>query len=291
MEEMTLSLRELMRNAKSRLAASFGEREASAMVDEMMWRLKGWNRTDTIIHGDESVTEYLSHRVDSTIIQLLDGKPIQYIFGRAQFYGLDFSVSPATLIPRPETAQLVDIIADSFGKQPDLRVLDLGTGSGCIPIALARTLTFPKNITSVDISEKALEVAGRNAIDLKVNVNFICHDMLAADFAENHLHGFFDIIVSNPPYIAQFEAAEMERNVLEYEPHSALFVPDNDPLLFYRAIAKIASDRLDEKGVLFLEINPLFVKQLVTLLRENGFNDIDVVRDMQKAERFIIAKR
>lgn len=291
MEEMTLSLRELMRNAKSRLAASFGEREASAMVDEMMWRLKGWNRTDTIIHGDESVTEYLSHRVDSTIIQLLDGKPIQYIFGRAQFYGLDFSVSPATLIPRPETAQLVDIIADSFGKQPDLRVLDLGTGSGCIAIALARTLTFPKNITSVDISEKALEVAGRNAIDLKVNVNFICHDMLAADFAENHLHGFFDIIVSNPPYIAQFEAAEMERNVLEYEPHSALFVPDNDPLLFYRAIAKIASDRLDEKGVLFLEINPLFVKQLVALLRENGFNDIDVVRDMQKAERFIIAKR
>lgn len=291
MEEMTLSLRELMRNAKSRLAASFGEREASAMVDEMMWRLKGWNRTDTIIHGDESVTEYLSHRVDSTIIQLLDGKPIQYIFGRAQFYGLDFSVSPATLIPRPETAQLVDIIADSFGKQPDLRVLDLGTGSGCIAIALARTLTFPKNITSVDISEQALEVAGRNAIDLKVNVNFICHDMLAADFAENHLHGFFDIIVSNPPYIAQFEAAEMERNVLEYEPHSALFVPDNDPLLFYRAIAKIASDRLDEKGVLFLEINPLFVKQLVALLRDNGFNDIDVVRDMQKAERFIIAKR
>lgn len=291
MEEMTLSLRELMRNAKSRLAASFGEREASAMVDEMMWRLKGWNRTDTIIHGDESVTEYLSHRVDSTIIQLLDGKPIQYIFGRAQFYGLDFSVSPATLIPRPETAQLVDIIADSFGKQPDLRVLDLGTGSGCIAIALARTLTFPKNITSVDISEQALEVAGRNAIDLKVNVNFICHDMLAADFAKNHLHVFFDIIVSNPPYIAQFEAAEMERNVLEYEPHSALFVPDNDPLLFYRAIAKIASDRLDEKGVLFLEINPLFVKQLVALLRENGFNDIDVVRDMQKAERFIIAKR
>lgn len=291
MEEMTLSLRELMRNAKSRLAASFGEREASAMVDEMMWRLKGWNRTETIIHGDESVTEYLSHRVDSTIIQLLDGKPIQYIFGRAQFYGLDFSVSPATLIPRPETAQLVDIIADSFGKQPDLRVLDLGTGSGCIAIALARTLTFPKNITSVDISEQALEVAGRNAIDLKVNVNFICHDMLAADFAENHLHGFFDIIVSNPPYIAQFEAAEMERNVLEYEPHSALFVPDNDPLLFYRAIAKIASDRLDEKGALFLEINPLFVKQLVALLRENGFNDIDVVRDMQKAERFIIAKR
>lgn len=291
MKEMTLSLRELMRNAATRLAASFGEREASAMVDEMMWRLKGWNRTDTIIHGDESVTEFLSQQVESTIIQLLNGKPIQYIFGRAQFYGLDFSVSPATLIPRPETAQLVDIIADAYRKCSDLRVLELGTGSGCIAIALARTLPFPKDVTSVDISEEAIDVARQNAIDLNVNIKFICDDMLAIDLANRRLQGKYDIIVSNPPYIARFEALTMERNVLDYEPHIALFVPDNDPLLFYRAIAQIAAERLNEKGTLFLEINPLFVKQLVALLRDNGFNDIDVVRDMQKAERFIIAKR
>lgn len=280
-----------MRNARSRLSTMFGEREAVALVDEMMWRLKGWNRTDTIIHGDESVTVYLSQRVDSTIAQLLDGKPIQYIFGRAHFYGLDFSVSPATLIPRPETAQLVDIIADSYEKCPDLRILDLGTGSGCIAIALARTLTFPKDVTSVDISKEAIDVARQNATDLNVNIKFICDDMLAIDFANRHLQGIYDIIVSNPPYIARSEALSMERNVLDYEPHSALFVPDNDPLIFYRAIANITSERLEKKGALFLEINPLFVKQLVALLRDNGFNDIDVVRDMQKAERFIIAKR
>lgn len=291
MDDKTKTVEEVMRGARNRLAAAYGEREASAMVDEMMWRIKGWNRTATIIHGNETVTGYLSARVDATVEQLLAGEPIQYIFGRAQFYGLDFAVNGATLIPRPETAQLVDMIADRYRKSIDLRVLDLGTGSGCIALALGRTLPFTREITAVDISEKALEVARQNATDLKVKATFICGDILAGDFADRYLYSKYDIIVSNPPYIAQHEAAAMERNVLDHEPHTALFVPDDDPLLFYRAIARIASECLEDKGTLFLEINPLFAKELAAMLREHGFQDVDIEKDMQKADRFIIAKR
>lgn len=291
MDDKTKTVEEVMRGARNRLAAAYGEREASAMVDEMMWRIKGWNRTATIIHGNETVTGYLSARVDATVEQLLAGEPIQYIFGRAQFYGLDFAVNGATLIPRPETAQLVDMIADRYRKSIDLRVLDLGTGSGCIALALGRTLPFTREITAVDISKKALEVARQNATDLKVKATFICGDMLAGDFADRYLYRKYDIIVSNPPYIAQHEAAAMERNVLDHEPHTALFVPDDDPLLFYRAIARIASECLEDKGTLFLEINPLFAKELAAMLREHGFQDVDIEKDMQKADRFIIAKR
>ncbi|MDE6345871.1 MAG: peptide chain release factor N(5)-glutamine methyltransferase [Muribaculaceae bacterium] len=291
MDDKILTVKDMMRGARNRLAAAYGEREASAMVDEMMWRIKGWNRTATIIHGNETVTGYLSARVDATVEQLLAGEPIQYIFGRAQFYGLDFAVDGATLIPRPETAQLVDMIADRYRKSIDLRVLDLGTGSGCIALALGRTLPFTREITAVDISEKALEVARQNATDLKVKATFICGDMLAVDFAGRYLYSKYDIIVSNPPYIAQHEAAAMERNVLDHEPHTALFVPDDDPLLFYRAIARIASECLEDKGTLFLEINPLFAKELAAMLREHGFQDVDIEKDMQKADRFIIAKR
>ncbi|MDE6199805.1 MAG: peptide chain release factor N(5)-glutamine methyltransferase [Muribaculaceae bacterium] len=291
MDDKILTVKDMMRDARNRLAAEFGEREASAMVDEMMWRLKGWDRTATIIHGEETVTGYLTARVDHTVKKLLEGNPIQYIFGRAQFYGRDFIVTPDTLIPRPETAQLVDFIADRYGKTSDLRVLDLGTGSGCIALSLACTLPFPKEITAVDISEKALEVARQNATDLKVKATFICGDMLAVDFAGRYLYSKYDIIVSNPPYIAQHEAAAMERNVLDHEPHTALFVPDDDPLLFYRAIARIASECLEDKGTLFLEINPLFAKELAAMLREHGFQDVDIEKDMQKADRFIIAKR
>lgn len=286
-----MTLQELMADARKRLTPAYGEREASAMVDEMMWRIKGWDRTKTLTEWNTTVTGYLAGRVDATVKQLLAGEPIQYIFGRAQFYGLDFAVSPATLIPRPETAQLVDMIVDRYRDATDMRVLDLGTGSGCIAIALGRNLPFTSDITAVDISEKALEVARQNAAYLKVKVTFICGDMLADDFTEKHQYRNYDIIVSNPPYIAQHEAAGMERNVLEHEPHGALFVPDDDPLLFYRAIARIASERLEENGTLFLEINPLFAKELAEMLREHGFQNIDIEKDMQKADRFIIAKR
>ncbi len=286
-----MTVEEMMREARGRLAAEYGAREAAAMVDEMMLRIKGWDKTATIIHGNETVTDFLKGQVEATVGRLLDGEPIQYIFGKAHFYGMDFNVTPATLIPRPETAQLVDMIVDRYGNDSDLRVLDLGTGSGCIAIALARHLPFPKEVTAVDISEEAIEVARSNSAGLKVKVNFIQGNMLDTDEMVAALGERYDIIVSNPPYIAQREAAGMERNVLEHEPATALFVPDDDPLVFYRAIAVIAEKRLDDKGTLFLEINPLFSKELAAMLREHGFQDVDIEKDMQKADRFIIARR
>lgn len=291
MDDMIMTVEEMMREARGKLAAEYGAREAAAMVDEMMLRIKGWDKTATIIHGNETVTDFLKGRVDATVGQLLKGEPIQYIFGKAHFYGMDFNVTPATLIPRPETAQLVDMIVDRYGNDSDLRVLDLGTGSGCIAIALARHLPFPKEVTAVDISEEAIETARRNSTDLKVKVDFVRGNMLDTDEIVSRLGERYDIIVSNPPYIARREAAGMERNVLEHEPATALFVPDDDPLVFYRAIAVIAEKRLDDKGTLFLEINPLFAKELAAMLREHGFQDVDIEKDMQKADRFIIARR
>ena len=288
---MNTTLHQLMAGARHLLAATYGDREAAAMVDEMMLRIKGWDRVQTAIRATDPASDFLTSRVNETVQRLLDGQPIQYIFGKAHFYGMDFTVTPDTLIPRPETAQLVDMIVDRYGRQSDLRVLDLGTGSGCIAIALARNLTFPKEIAAIDISSKALDVARSNAAALKVSVNFIQADMLDTQSIVNEADGSFDIIVSNPPYIAASEAKDMERHVLDHEPHSALFVPDSDPLLFYRAIASIAEKTLAPAGTLYLEINPLFAKQLADMLRAHGFSDIDIVKDMQQADRFIIAKR
>lgn len=280
-----------MAGARSKLAARYGEREAAAMVDEMMYRIKGWDRVQTIIRAGDEASDYVAGMTERTVKRLLDGEPLQYIFGKAQFYGMDFTVTPDTLIPRPETAQLVDMIVDRYGRRSDLSVLDLGTGSGCIAIALARNLPFPKEVTGIDISDKALAVARENAKSLKVNVNFAKADMLSSESFESVISGNYDIIVSNPPYIAQHEAKDMDSNVLEHEPHTALFVPDDDPLLFYKAIARIAAARLNDNGSLFLEINPLYANELRSMLKQQGFADIDIVKDMQKADRFAIAKK
>lgn len=287
-----MTVEELMRQAMKQLTEEYGEREAKALVDEMMLQIKGWDKTKTLINGVKTASNFLEARVWATVKQLLEGYPIQYIFGKAHSYGMDINVTPDTLIPRQETSQLVDMIMDRYKKVTDLKVLDLGTGSGCIAIALGRHLTFPNEITAVDISEKALEVAKQNANNFNVKITFVHADMLQwENLIDRYLYRRYDIIVSNPPYIAQREAAGMERNVLEHEPATALFVPDDDPLVFYRAIAVIAEKRLDDKGTLFLEINPLFAKELAAMLREHGFQDVDIEKDMQKADRFIIAQR
>lgn len=280
-----------MTNARQRLLARYDSREAAAMVDEMLFRLKGWDRTATIIHAAEPASDFVISHVNEVVSQLLEGKPIQYIFGVARFYGMDFKVTPATLIPRPETAQLCDIIIDRYGRRSDLAILDLCTGSGCIAITLARNIPFPRIVSAVDISADALSVARDNAKALNVNVNFIETDILKSQSGDFTLYGSdsFDIIVSNPPYIVDSERASMDSNVLDYEPSSALFVPDDDPLRFYRAIVAYASTHLAPGGTLFLEINPLFSKELVSLLKKNGFADIVVEKDMQKSDRFIIA--
>jgi release factor glutamine methyltransferase len=204
---------------------------------------------------------------------------LQYIVGSARFHGHRFKVTPAVLIPRTETEQLIDMIVDE-NPASDLRVLDMGTGSGCIAISLARALKFAQ-VDALDVSRDALAVARENAALLKVKVRFFESDMLSPQPPAR-----YDIIVSNPPYVCWSERESMERNVLEHEPELALFVPDDDPLLFYRAIAHYAVKALNPSGELYFEINPLYVNEMKQMLSDEGFSHIEIRNDQFGKQRF-----
>lgn len=280
-----MTVKEVADKAYRRLAPRFGEGEARWMVRLMMEEFKNYSPVDMAVRGDFETGENVERRIDETVGRLLNGEPIQYIFGKARFYGMNLKVTPDVLIPRPETEELVDLIVNDRGGERDLRVLDVCTGSGCIAIALARNLPFSE-VDAVDISREALAVARENASELKAAVSFKESDALrmGAEGAE------YDIIVSNPPYIAEHERAEMDRNVLEHEPALALFVPDADPLRFYIAIARYALVALKEQGGLYFEINPLYASDLAGQMKAMGWSDVSILPDMQKKNRFLIAR-
>ena len=247
-------------------------------------RLKGFTPADLVLKGAQEAGDFIQSKAEDIVKRLLNYEPIQYIFGIADFYGLEFKVTPDVLIPRPETAELVDIIVKDWKDRTDLHVADLCTGSGCIACALARNLPF-SDVTAYDISAPALAVAGENARNLKVKINFINVDVLNLRSSDTP----FDIIVSNPPYITEKERDAMEPNVLDYEPALALFVPDSDPLRFYRQIAGFAASSLNSKGMLYFEINPDFAKPICDMLNASGFSDVEVLRDTFAKQRFIKA--
>ncbi len=280
-----MTVKEVADKAYRSLAPRFGEGEARWMVRLMMEEYKNYSPVDMAVRGDFDAGENVERRIDETVGRLLNGEPIQYIFGKARFYGMNLKVTPDVLIPRPETEELVDLIVNDRGGERDLRVLDVCTGSGCIAIALARNLPFSE-VDAIDISREALAVARENASELKTAVSFKEGDALrmGADGAE------YDIIVSNPPYIAEHERAEMDRNVLEHEPALALFVPDADPLRFYVAIARYALVALKEQGGLYFEINPLYASDLAGQMKAMGWSDVSILPDMQKKNRFLIAR-
>lgn len=280
-----MTVKEVADKAYRSLAPRVGGGEARWMVRLMMEEYKNYSPVDMAVRGDFDAGENVERRIDETVGRLLNGEPIQYIFGKARFYGMNLKVTPDVLIPRPETEELVDLIVNDRGGERDLRVLDVCTGSGCIAIALARNLPFSE-VDAIDISREALAVARENASELKVAVSFKEGDALrmGADGAE------YDIIVSNPPYIAEHERAEMDRNVLEHEPALALFVPDADPLRFYIAIARYALVALKEQGGLYFEINPLYASDLAGQMKAMGWSDVSIQPDMQKKNRFLIAR-
>ena len=238
-------------------------------------------------------------RWESVLSELKNEKPIQYILGETEFYGLPFLVNENTLIPRPETEELVEWIIKSTKyeiQSTKLRILDIGTGSGCIAISLAKN--FPNaEVSAIDVSEKALATAKKNAEINKVEVDFINVDILKInDLVELPTSNFqlptqFDIIVSNPPYVRNLEKAEIKSNVLEYEPHLALFVEDTDALLFYRKIAQLAQQNLSENGKLFFEINQYLGKETVELLEDLGFKNIELKKDIYGNDRMIRSTR
>ncbi|TDD78870.1 peptide chain release factor N(5)-glutamine methyltransferase [Flavobacterium caseinilyticum] len=222
---------------------------------------------------------------DLILQQLKKEIPIQYLLGKTSFYGLDFQVNENVLIPRPETEELVEWIIErqnSKGKSQQIRILDIGTGSGCIAISLAKNLPNAQ-VFALDISVKALATAQKNAELNTVNVTFINQNILETE----DLGQQFDIIVSNPPYVRNLEKAEIKKNVLDNEPHLALFVEDNDALIFYKKIADLAQKNLSKNGHLFFEINQYLGKQMIDLLEKMNFSAIELRKDIYGNERMI----
>lgn len=214
-------------------------------------------------------------------------KPIQYIIGETEFYGLPFKVNENTLIPRPETEELVEWILNTDLKNKEISILDIGTGSGCIAISLTKNLPEAK-VYAIDVSEEALLVAKENAILNQVDLEFIKADILINSHEEfSFLPKNFDIIVSNPPYVRELEKKIMKPNVLDNEPHLALFVKDENPLQFYEAITKFAINNLVENGHLFFEINEYLGKDMIRLLADNNFENIELKQDIFKKDRMI----
>lgn len=254
--------------------------------------LHNLKRVDVALNPNFELSEDGVKKWNAILLDLQQEKPIQYITGEAWFYGLRFEVNENTLIPRPETEELVDWIIESQKSKVQsqkLEILDIGTGSGCIPISLKVNLP-QANVSAIDISEKALEVAKRNAAINKVDINFIQANILEVE----DLFQFpspYNIIVSNPPYVRVLEKQEIKKNVLDYEPHLALFVDDNDALLFYRKIAQLALINLAPNGLLFFEINQYLGKETVVLLENIGFKNIELRKDFYGNDRMIKCKK
>jgi len=281
------SVGSVARRMRSRLAGLYGEGEADAIVRLVFEHLKGWRPVDIVLHSDDVMSEFMLGKVDAIMVRLMRHEPVQYVLGVARFYGLTLSVDSRVLIPRRETEGLVDLVAGYIGDKEDVSILDACTGSGCIAIALGRRLRFPK-ITAFDFSDGALEVARSNAESLRVSLSLVKADALA--LTPDTLPGApWDVLVANPPYIGGFEKASMEPNVLDYEPHSALFVPQNEPLIFYDALADYGLLTLRPSRGIFFEINPLYADALVTLMNGKGYTDVEVEPDIYGRKRFLTA--
>ncbi|MDY6437982.1 MAG: peptide chain release factor N(5)-glutamine methyltransferase [Prevotella sp.] len=279
-----------------RLTGIYPATEAQAVVRMLLEELAGLSLADLYAGGIDRLDDAQRQQIERGMARLEEGEPIQYVLGRACFCGRSFAVAPGVLIPRPETEELCRLIIDTHPSE-SLHILDIGTGSGCIAITLA--LEMPDaEVEAVDISPEALAIAEANAARLGAQVSFHQYDILSEDSPPlgsgrewvAPSTPKYDIIVSNPPYICERERADMERNVLDYEPHTALFVPDDDPLLFYRTIGQKALTMLVPGGILCFEINPLYCDQLIELLRSQGYGKVEAVSDSFGKRRFVKAK-
>lgn len=243
-------------------------------------------RIDLALQPDLTFTAQEIDKWNEVLEKLEKEIPIQYILGKAHFYGLEFEVNGNTLIPRPETEELVDWIVKKNEFKGKIKILDIGTGSGCIAISLAKNLP-DADVFAVDVSEKALETANRNALANEANVVFMQKNILKT---ENLVHDF-DLIVSNPPYVRNLEKEEIKKNVLDYEPHLALFVEDNDALLFYRKISELAQNNLKDNGQLYFEINQYLGSEMINLLEVKNFKEIELRKDIYGNDRMIFGRK
>lgn len=270
-----MTYRELWRT----LEPLYGNGEARAVTDYVLDVCFGLSKADILCGAVEEMTAEKTVELNKIFNRLTKGEPVQYVLGRAEFCGRWFNVRPGVLIPRPETEELCAWITADSKASASPEVLDIGTGSGCIAITLQLDMPESK-VTAWDISADALDVARENAQQLGANVNFVKLDALNAK-----PEGEWNVIVSNPPYICEKEKKDMAVNVLEHEPHTALFVPDADPLLFYRAITRLAVQTLSKGGRLYFEINPIYADDTCRMMRAEGMTEVELRSDMYGKQR------
>ncbi len=286
----------------NKLSSTYPKTEIDTFFFLLIEEQLGLQRIDTVLRPDFLIPEKELQFLNDALHRLQKEEPIQYILGKTEFYGLPFTVNKNTLIPRPETEELVAWILEETEArkmksekckiQNEISILDIGTGTGCIPIALAKNI---KNaaISAIDISYKALEIAKKNAILNNVRVNFFEADILKikdlnkVQNQSEHEEIQYDILVSNPPYVRELEKVEIKNNVLQNEPHLALFVEDKKPLVFYEKIADLAKIHLKENGLLFFEINQYLGKETIDLLAEKGFKNIELKKDIFGNDRMV----
>lgn len=281
-------VREMKYNMLRELNKIYPEKESLNLVNWLFHSVAGIEKSDINLYPGKLIEDKIAEKLLEKLSELKAYKPIQYVTGTAYFHDFELEVNPSVLIPRPETEELVQLVADNNKEVPALKVLDIGTGSGCIILALGRLLKNPV-LTAVDISKEALGTAKKNADKYKVDVDFKKVNILEEN--ERNELGTFDIIVSNPPYVRESEKSGMMPNVLDYEPYQALFVPDLDPLLFYRAIARFSREHLHVNGKLYLEINENFGKEIRILLEDEGFSDILIRKDMRGKDRIVRSRQ
>lgn len=266
------------------LSSLYPSEEIQSFFSILSEKYLGMTRLELAINSERILSEDVSEKYMEAILRLKKFEPIQYIIGETEFFGLRFEVNNHTLIPRPETEELVDwILTESSTQHPQPRtLLDIGTGSGCIAISLAKNLPGSM-VSAIDVSEEALHTAKQNALLNEVQINFEQQDILKTA----KLFEAYDLIVSNPPYVRNSEKNKMQPNVLEFEPDSALFVSDEDPLLFYRKIAQLAQRHLTANGSLYFEINEYLTEDMIYLLKNIGFKSVLVKKDFFGKDRMI----
>lgn len=288
-----MNLAELSVLYKEQLEKLYDADEVQSLYLMVVEHVLGFGKATYILKKQQVISDADVLKFSFILNELTIGKPIQYIIGETEFFGMKFKVNPSVLIPRPETEELVEWVlsvcrskfsADSAA----LNILDIGTGSGCIAVALKKHLPNA-NVSAVDISPEALVTAKENATLNNVKVNFIEGDILKHSAIQSFNHSRFDVIVSNPPYIKEDEKPAMHQNVLANEPHTALFVSNESPLIFYDAIADFAKSNLNSNGLLFFEINEYLGEEMVQMLADKDFININLKQDMQGKDRMICA--
>ena len=288
-----MRIKEAYHQLQQSIQPLYANREASNIADLIMEDITGWDRSRRIIHHDALLSEPQLERYTHCKRELLHGRPTQYVLGHAWFCDMRFQVDEHVLIPRPETEELVMEVKKMYAeilpeKDHLFKMVDIGTGSGCIAIALKKY--FPNwDVWAVDKSNGALAIAKTNAVLLDTSIRFVASDILK-EAKTDHLPAF-DLIISNPPYIPVEDKQDMDDRVLDHKPHEALFVTDEDPLQFYKAIIAFSDHHLLRGGMLFFETHELFAQEVAALLEENGFENIAVRKDFQEKERIVLGRR